>query len=229
MNKKVQIEKIRKNRNLRNDFISEYTEFILSSASKALGKFVRKDDDDFSVAILAFDEAITKFDNNKGEFFSFADLMIKNRLIDEYRKRNKNNIILFSELATENDEGDTCEFEVVGNSDVVSDTAVEIEVLKEEMKKYDISFFDLPKYTPKSYKTKAQVYDVLMFIKDSKLAKKSILFNKEIPAKLICESLSIKAKLLERHRKYIIAATIILSGDYPIISEYIHNLKGVAR
>ena len=32
-------------------------------------------------------------------------------------------------------------------------------------------------------------------------------------------------KLMERHRKYLIAATVILSGDYPKLSEYLKDLK----
>lgn len=229
MKEKIEIEKIQNNLDLRNNFISKYTDFILASSSKAIGRYVRKEDDAFSVAMLAFDEAILKYNKDKGDFFAFASLIIKNRLIDEYRKNKKDNTVLFSTMATENDEGDVEEFEIVGQSDVINDVAVEIEDFKEEIAKYDISLFELPKYTPKSYKTKLAVFDVLMFIKENETVKKSILRHKIIPAALICESLNLKPKLLERHRKYIIAATVILSGDYPIMSEYIYNLKGVAK
>ena len=35
----------------------------------------------------------------------------------------------------------------------------------------------------------------------------------------------VSRKTIERHRKYIIAAVIILTGDYPILAEYMKYMK----
>ena len=56
----------------RGEIIIEYTGYILSCASKVLKKHITTDDDAFSIAIIAFDEAITKFSPEKGSFLSFA-------------------------------------------------------------------------------------------------------------------------------------------------------------
>lgn len=224
----LSLEKIRNNSGLRDDFIARYSNFILSSASKVSGKFISKSADEFSIALIAFDEAINKYEENKGDFFAFAYIIIKNRLIDYYRKE-KTNTIPFSELAYNNDGDEQTEYEVVGSLDIADDLAFEFEILKEELSKYEITIHELPKYSPKSTKTKTLVYEVLEFIKNNEIARKSILNKKIMPSKLICGNLPVKQKLLERHKKYIIAASVILCGDYPQIAEYINNLKGAKK
>lgn len=226
MRQEQPINEIRNDMKLRNRFIEENEKFILLSASKVLGRYVGKDEDAYSIALMAFDEAISKYDSQKGGFSSFAALLIKNRLIDEMRKTDTKTIP-FSGFYRENEGGDEEEIQIVGQHDVASDTAFELETLKRELAQYGISMFDIPKSTPKSKKTKKMVFEVLQFVKTNEHAKKSILKDKELPSKLIFENTDANKKLLERHRKYIIVGTIILNGDYPIIAQYIKNVREV--
>ena len=219
---------IRNDEQLRNAFIDKYKNFILSAASKVLGHYVGTDDDEYSLAMIAFNDAITKYDESKGDFYKFATLLIRNKLIDDLRKQNSN-VIPFSSLHPAGKDFEDEDLEAVGDKDVASDIAIELHILKAELAKYNISMFDIPQSSPKALKTKQMTYDILMYISKNAEAKKSILKNKEIPLKLLMDSFGVNRKLLERHRKYIIAATIILNGDYPIISEYIKNLREVRK
>lgn len=223
---KENIEKIRGDNRLRDEFIKKYKNFILSSASKALGRYIDESDDAYSTAMIAFNEAITKYDTSKGNFFSFAALVIKSRLIDETRKADSK-LIPFSSLSTSNSDGDVEEFDVIGEADVVSDTALEFAALKSELEKFGITILDIPKDSPKSKKTKHMVFDILMYITKDKDAKDYIFEHKSLPAKLLMENAGATKKLLERHRKYIITAVVVLTGDYPTISQYILSLKEV--
>ena len=47
-----------------------------------------------------------------------------------------------------------------------------------------------------------------------------------LPIKTILTSLKIHRKVIERHRKYIIAQIIVLTGEYDILTEYFDDLKG---
>lgn len=49
--------------------------------------------------------------------------------------------------------------------------------------------------------------------------------KKYIPAKQIIDGTHISRKILERHRNYIIAAVLIMTGDYEIMQEYFPQLK----
>ena len=51
-----------------------------------------------------------------------------------------------------------------------------------------------------------------------------MLHSKMLPLSLIEKELGIKRKKFERHRKYIIAVLLIMSGDYPYLEEYVKGL-----
>jgi len=78
------------NHQLREEFISEYKPFILKVTSNATGKYIdTRNSDEFSIALSAFNEAIDKFDIEKGyNFFLFSEQVIRRRLID-YSRSNK--------------------------------------------------------------------------------------------------------------------------------------------
>jgi DNA-directed RNA polymerase specialized sigma subunit len=54
-------------------------------------RYVCKQDDEWSVALTAFAEAIEHFETDKGSFDTFAKLVIKRRLIDYERNVHKRN------------------------------------------------------------------------------------------------------------------------------------------
>ncbi|MDN5311388.1 MAG: polymerase sigma factor [Thermoanaerobacteraceae bacterium] len=62
-----------------------------------------------------------------------------------------------------------------------------------------------------------------MIAADSKL-REHLLTNKTLPINAMLEKVKISRKTIERHRKYIIAVTLILVEDFPYLLEYI---KGV--
>jgi len=204
------ISNIQKNKIARNEYIAEHKNFILATASKILNRYIEETDDAYSVALIAFDEAITKYNPNRGSFISFAALNIRNRLIDEYRKEDKNTIP-FSSLSKENSDGEHEHFDISDKNEIMSDAAIELEMLKTELLKYGFGIFDIPKDTPKSLKTKQAIDSVIGFTVVNYEIINSLRKNKEIPSKLIAEATGVKPKLLERHRKYIIAATVLLT------------------
>ena len=46
-----------------------------------------------------------------------------------------------------------------------------------------------------------------------------------LPIKELSEASGVLRKILERHRKYIIAATEILDGDFPILAGYLSFIR----
>ena len=73
--------------------IAEYQSFILACASRAVNHFVTKSDDEWSIALIAFNEAVQNYDSTKGDFRGFSNLIIRRRLNDhlkkEYRRMNE--------------------------------------------------------------------------------------------------------------------------------------------
>lgn len=70
-------------------FIHDHEHFILKSASRVTHRYITKSDDEWSVALIAFTQAVDDYELNKGSFLTFAKLVIKRRLIDYFRRQGK--------------------------------------------------------------------------------------------------------------------------------------------
>lgn len=186
-------------------FIKENMAFIYSCASQSAGRFVDESDDVFSEALAAFHDALTNYEEGKGNFYSFAKTCIHNRIKDYYRSQRRNShVIPFSSLARENDKGEETDFEVEDKNAGISDVAFEIFSLKAELELFGISFFDLPKAAPKSKKTHNACVEIVRYIVGSKELLAFVYDKKVLPVKQLLMNLRVNKKIPERHRKYII-------------------------
>lgn len=67
--------------------IRQYMGFIRAEAAKFLHRApVEGQDEEFSIVLLAFYEAILGYEKHRGAFLAYASRGIRSRLIDHYRK-----------------------------------------------------------------------------------------------------------------------------------------------
>ena len=209
-------------KSMRNEIIAEYINFILSQASKTLKRHVTVDDDVFSVAMIAFDEAIINFNSRKGSFLSFASWVIKNRIIDHMRKESKHlKSLPFSSLSYDDTEGEEFTFDTEDRKHALTDIALEVRFLTHELEKYGISLEDVGKSAPVFSVTRRECSKLIEYIMKNKDLSEHIKTKKTIPVKRLIGETNVSEKLLERHRKYIIASVIILSGEYEYIVKFL--------
>jgi RNA polymerase sigma factor len=102
---------------------------------------------------------------------------------------------------------------------------LEIEAITQILEKYGFSFLDLVACSPKANKTKAACAEVVTYILSSPVLIEEMRVSKQLPAKLIVKNVGLPRKILDRHRKYIVAAVEILHGDYPYLSDYLSFIR----
>lgn len=213
-----------------NLFVEEYKPFIASCTEKVIGRYVRYgEDDELSISMMGFVEAIKSFDNDKGNFLPFAQNVIKRRLIDYYRKEKKNisNVISLNEYREtddDNEEYDLSAAEAVQLYSVREESEyrrLELEQLKTELADWDISFFELAEASPKHAKTKKICSEVTGYLLSRPELIKTIKEKKYVPVAEISKSLRVPRKFVDRFRKYVISVIIISTGDYQYIRDYV--------
>ncbi len=215
LDREKKISEIRENQRDLEDFIKLNEAFILKSASRASRHFVSKSDDEWSVALTAFSEAIEKYDPIKGSFLTFAGMIIRSRLIDWFRINGRQS----ADAHTEDMYG---EVEDTGYND---DLRLEIHALGESLGEYGLSFSDIADNSPKAEKTKKACKEILLYLIEDHNLVIEIRRTGTLPIKNIEKKLDLPRKTIERHRKYIIAAMEILAGDYPYLSEYLRYVR----
>src|SRR3972149_8425887 len=107
--KKISLEerviKSKNSNNELNTLISDFKPFIASVVQKKIGKYLEYGvDDELSVGLSAFMEAVNSFDAKKGTFLSFSRLVINARVIDFLRKKSKFKTISIDEDASQTED-----------------------------------------------------------------------------------------------------------------------------
>lgn len=211
-------------------FLKEEKDHILRLTGKILNKTVTVSDEEYSVALLAVSEAVKNYDRTRGDFWSYAAFVIKSRETDLYRKRTVTESREFSVMPELfygaggiDDSERSLQHDISEKTAVSTDTTLkyEIEALGDELTEFGIDFFDLVGCPPRAKKSKEACGLALKALFTPPPLIEEIRRSKTLPIKKIIEREKISRKLIDRHRKYLISAAVILDGDYPGISEYL--------
>lgn len=201
-----------------NALLEEYIPFINSVAAAVTKRFVDCSSDEASIAMLAFCEAIHKFDEKKGSFLVFARQVIKNRLVDYIRKQKNNP----STVALEPLENQLFK-------DFDNPLELEIDALDGELSKYQIHFSELSQCSPKTFHTKAFCRQCVTFLLQSEKLTAQMKHSGLLPVAEIEKNCRVSRKKIARLRKYIITVVEILTGDYPYLCDYIPYAKELKK
>lgn len=210
------------------ELIRAYLPFIRSETSKFFSRPCTEQDDEFSIAMIAFHEAIRGYEKNRGAFFAYASMMIRSRLIDYQRKESRHYGHL--SLDEKKDEDGKTLMDTIASDDTVDDfvsleaTKQEIEELASVMKEYGIGFSDVSENSPKQERTLEACKKAIQFAADNKQILDELLRTKKLPLARLVEGSGADRKTLERHRKYILAMLLIQTNGYEIIRGHLRHL-----
>lgn len=215
-------------------FISDYIPFIKAQVSKLMKRPVNiQQDDEYSVAMIAFHEAINGYSKTRGTFLSYASLLMRNRIIDFWRKNNRHNQVISINAPTSN-EDQTIEDSLTDDEDHEENLAIreatkeEIIELSTQLRAFDVSLTDIADNSPKQERTLAACKRVVAYAKEDAELMEDFLRTKRLPLKKLTDGSKVARKTIERHRKYIIGLLLIYTNGYEIIRGHLAEvMKGV--
>lgn len=211
-----QVLKARQDTSLLEIFIKDYEKFVLASASEVAKHYITKSDDEWSIALIAFYDAIKSYDSDKGSFISYAKIMIRSRLIDYFRSQGRHTNQISIELVQEND---------LKSDNRNYDIREEIDSLGQRLKNYGFDYTDLANSSPKAEKTKRACRKAIRYLIENPVLISDMQRTRMLPIKILENYTEVPRKIIERHRKYIVTAAEILTGDYPYLREYFDYVR----
>ncbi|MCA0757477.1 RNA polymerase sigma factor SigI [Paenibacillus sp. N4] len=216
---------------LREQFISDYRPYILKVTSRFCKRYIDPmRDDEFSISLLAFNEAIDQFNSSAGKsFIGFAETVIRRRLIDYVRKEQRHTqVVPYSMFDSEDDEQPQYNsvetrqaltaFEIQQTED---ERKLEIVELNQELLKFGITFTELVEQSPKHADSRALLIGIAKTLSGNGEMLTALRETSKLPVKDLTESCGVSRKTVERNRKYIIAIALIISGSYPFMHDYL--------
>ncbi|MGA5688042.1 RNA polymerase sigma factor SigI [Cytobacillus pseudoceanisediminis] len=216
---------------LNNELIESYKPFIAKTVSSVCKRYIHESDDEFSIGLIAFNEAIQKYSPDKGSsLISFSEVLIKRRVIDYIRKQSKFQNLSFNGGSNlEDDDGGSAIEDELSIEDFRKKTDEELrkeEILQftQILQEFDLTFSDLIEQSPKHADARKNAMTVAKILVENDELKNILYDKKKLPIKQLESYVSLSRKTIERNRKYIIAISLILTGDYIFLKDYI---KGV--
>jgi RNA polymerase sigma factor len=217
--------------NLQNELIESYKPFIAKTVSSVCKRYIYESDDEFSIGLIAFNEAIKKYSPEKGtSLISFSEVVIKRRVIDYIRSQSKyQNLSLDTNQLNEIDSEGISIDEEISLTNYRKKTDEELrrdEILQftEILHQFDLTFTDLIEQSPKHADARINAMNVAKVLVDHDELKNGFLEKKRLPVKQLESYVDVSRKTIERNRKYIIAISLILISDFHYLKDYI---KGV--
>jgi RNA polymerase sigma factor len=218
---------------LRNQFITEYQPYIAKVVSRFCKRYIDpSQDDEFSIGLAAFNEAISQFSVTGGSsFLGFAETVIRRRLIDHVRKEQRHSQqVPLSSFDGEDDEQNIINpvetkqaLEVYEKQAGIEERKSEISDLNRSLSEFGIRFMDLVEASPSHADSRDALFKIGKQLADNEEWMQVLLLKHTLPIKEILNEVNVSRKTLERNRKFIIAVALIHSGSYPFLREYLQG------
>jgi RNA polymerase sigma factor len=213
-----------------NQVLEDYKPFVKKTVSSVCKRYIYESDDEFSIGLIAFHDAIFKYNSDRGaSFLSFAEVIIKRKVIDYIRMNGRHQNISV-EASTENDEGevqntitDTLSMEEYDRVRIVNERREEIMAFTNKLKEYSLTFDDLVTNSPKHEDARVNAISIAELVVSTPALLEYLQEKKRLPIKRLEKQVGFSRKTIERNRKYIIAISIIIMGDFYYLKDY---LKG---
>ncbi|MBG9989351.1 sigma-70 family RNA polymerase sigma factor [Aerococcaceae bacterium DSM 111176] len=204
------------------NLIQEHYGLIIKTASDQAGRYVSvKNDDIFSVALIAFKEAFDKYDPQKGPFISFAKLVMQSRIIDHQRKEARHTSSSLDYLVDE----ENFQVEDARHSND-SDLQEEIMVWREELEQFKITLDQLADESPVHEDTRNRALDISERSSKHLPITDPLFAKKRLPIKVTAEYNNVTQKVIKGSKTFIISGIIIFFRG---LRELIGWTKGGSR
>ncbi|WP_054800201.1 MULTISPECIES: RNA polymerase sigma factor SigI [unclassified Paenibacillus] len=217
---------------LRNQFITDYQPYVAKVTSRFCKRYVDPArDDEFSIALGAFNEAINQFSPQAGRsFLGFSEQVIRRRLIDYVRKEQRfAGQIPYSTFEVEDEEEHTVNpveihqaIEQFEKQKGMEERRSEIVDLSRSLSDFGIKFDELVEASPKHDDSRQALFGIAKKLSDDADLMRLMLQKRMLPIKELLDQVNVSRKTLERNRKFIIAVALIFNGPYPYLKDYLH-------
>ena len=225
-----QVYAAKKNTLAADALVRQYLPFIKSETAKFIHRFPKEgEDDELSIAMFAFHEAVLKYQKIRGAFLKFAAVNIKNRLIDYTRRENRHMGIVSLDETEEEDSRSMLEKLQDQRNEIQekeNQSAAKDEILQfsKELSKYGLSLTDISDNCPRQNRTLSACHQALSYAKQNPDVFEKLLGTKRLPISLLAEGSGVDRKTLERHRKYIIAILLAYTNGFEIIRGHLKQV-----
>ncbi|MBB5179070.1 RNA polymerase sigma factor [Planomicrobium koreense] len=210
------------------ELLESYGPFMKKTASQVCKRFVSSSDDEYSIALSAFHEAVLGYEEGKNaSFLTFAHMIIRRRIIDFIRKESSRQEYSHDFTAAF-DEKDSNGWIEGRQAEKFYKEEQQSEKRKEEILAYQqliapfgLDFQQLVKVSPAHEDARQSCMQIAQLVAETDDFFDYLTDKKKLPIKDIEKLVRVSRKTLERNRKYIIAMAILIDSELHYLKDYL--------
>lgn len=201
--------------------LEEEEPFILRQVTAVAG--VKAANDLLSVGMLAFVGAVRGYNSDRGDFPAYAGVCIRSRVLDVLRREAREAgraIPLYGE-----GEMNPAEARVsLLRYNVEQERAAlreEIAALDMALMAHGLTFAELSRVSPRHDSAKRRCVRLARHVLATKALREALDRTGRLPQGALALAFGLSPKTIEKHRRYIVALTVLLRGDFPMIQAFL--------
>lgn len=177
----------------------------------------------------AVEEAVMSYSPDKGSFITHLRSVLRFRLIDLRRREKVDKVVPVSSLSEEHHTHAVNRASVSRYQEEYENALRREEIGRycEELSRLNLTLQEVADSSPRHASTREACRRACRYMLERPALLEKVLSGR-VPGKELSEALNVSAKTWERHRKYLIACAVAVSGDYHCISGYILSREGEA-
>ena len=217
----AQVQAAKTDRHTLNTLLHGYMPFIKKCVASVIFKGQSKEDN-LTDAMLAFAHSVQTYNPEQGAFIQYAATVIRNRLIDNFRKElsaQKRFISLNAGTDEETAWENAVSLQAYDREEEERNMRLEIEAVNNEFTQWGFSWETLLKKCPKQERSRRVALRIAKAVLQDAALLADTLKTRQLPFSRLAEVFPRKA--LEKYRQYIAALIIVSQGDYPYLYSFV--------
>ena len=210
-------------------FVQQYLPFVRAETVRFTRQAIEQGhEDELSIALLAFYEAILSYEKGRGAFLPYAARAIRNRLIDHFRaeRRHRGQVSMqasagedgrtLADTLPARDELDASELRLASRQEIAAFGA--------QLEQYGICFTDVADNCPRQQRTLGACRRVLDYARSNPALLDRMVQTGRLPMAELAQGSGVDKKTMERHRRYLFAILLAFTNGYEIIRGHLCQL-----
>ena len=210
------------------ELVRRFLPFIRSETAKVIRRGVSDSDDELSVAMMAFHEAVLAYERLRGAFLPFAARAIRSRIIDFHRReqRHRGQLSLHEKNEDDRELADTLAVGTDPISERTDRTASRQEIAHFALglSEFGLSLTDIADNCPKQSRTLSACHRALDYARGNPELLEQTVRTKKLPITSLAAGAGVERKTLERHRKYMMALLLAYTNGFEIIRGHLGQM-----
>ncbi|MGL4736941.1 MAG: sigma factor [Cellulosilyticaceae bacterium] len=193
--------------------IKDYMPFIISEISHVTNRYVSiENDDELSIGLIAFYEAIQRYSEDKGAFIPFAKLVMRSRLKNHFKAQSPLDTCSLDTFTPEEMERylEPITEPHLSDEDILKE---EIGILTHLLQDFGFDLTDVAEEAPRHKETRENAIHLSEKISNEHAFTQWLYLKKRLPITQICLKFTVTQKVIKRSKKFIITTVIIFDKN----------------